>query len=462
MHRSLSFLALLVAGCPKPAPHVAPVPLPQASPGTTIAGAPPSAEQLEEEEAPASLRGLPEPALKWQVEVGHTTYRTTLLAQGGRIILGSNGREWHAATDPLDGVWVLAGPDGRQLAHLMPPGGDEKDVNGVAVDGDALIFGTDQGVVYKSTFGGQVLWQANIGGDAEAAPGLYDANGDGVLDVAIGAEEGSFFVLDGRSGETLFMIPSSRGDYGQVGFVAPPALYDANGDGVRDVFAPGRDNWLHAVDGRTGKPLWSNQHQSGLHGAPIVTDTDRDGRPELIYTEAYSDLHAVDPSSGQQRWGASLEHPSMGIEGLFSPVTWHPQLGCALLGTAWWQEQEGLYCVGPQGMLWRWTEPTGNITSGAVVGDVDGRPGLEVVFGTESGRLLALDMAGQPVWAVAIGAPIECTPTLADIDGDGLTEVLVAANDGFLRAYETPGRAPAALGYHRGDVYNQGTLFVEP
>jgi hypothetical protein len=113
-------------------------------------------------------------------------------------------------------------------------------------------------------------------------------------------------------------------------------------------------------------------------------------------------------------------------------------------------------------MLWRWTEPTGNITSGAVVGDVDGRPGPEVVFGTESGRLLALDTAGQPVWTVSLGAPVECTPTLADIDGDGLTEVLVAVQDGFLRAYETAGRAPAALGYHRGDAYNRGTLFVDP
>jgi hypothetical protein len=158
----------------------------------------------------------------------------------------------------------------------------------------------------------------------------------------------------------------------------------------------------------------------------------------------------------------SLEHPDGGIEGLFSPVTWHPELHCALLGTAWWQEQEGLYCVGPQGMLWRWTEPAGNVTSGAVVGDVDGRPGLEVVFGTESGRLLALDSAGQPVWIVALGAPVECTPTLADIDGDGLTEVLVAANDGYLRAFETNGRAPAALGYHRGDGYNRGTLFQQP
>ena len=191
-------------------------------------------------------------------------------------------------------------------------------------------------------------------------------------------------------------------------------------------------------------------------------DTNHDGVPELIYTEAYSNVHAVDPLTGRELWGASLQHPDGGVEGLFSAVTWHPRTACALLGTAWWDDLEGLYCVGPEGVYWRWTEPTGNVTSGAVIGEVDGKQGLEVVFGTESGRLLALDDSGQAVWTVQVGAPIECTPTLADIDGDGLIEILVASNDGYLRAYDTRGKAPALLGYHRGSTWNQGVLFHEP
>ncbi len=460
MHRLLPFLVL--AGCHKPAPIPVPVPVPSSQPPATVQGAPQSALELQEQARVPEVHARGGPELKWQAEVGLTTYRSTILVQGGQVIIGSNGKQWHSAQDPLDGVWLLDASDGSVQAHLVPPGDDEKDVNGVALDGGYLVFGTDQGRVYKSDRQGRVLWQAEIGGDAEAAPGLYEANGDGVLDVAIGAEDGDFFVLDGRSGDVIFRIPTSQGDYGQTGFLAPPALFDVTGDGVRDVFAPGRDNYLHAVDGRTGQPLWSGEHDSALHGAPIITDTNRDGVPELVYSEAYSDLHAVHPGTGEQLWGASLQHPDIGVEGLFSAITWHPSIGCALLGTAWWEEQEGLYCVGPQGVYWRYTEPAGNVTSGAVVGDVDGVPGLEVVFGTESGRLLALDQAGQVVWSRDLGASIECSPTLADIDGDGLIEVLVAAHDGLLRVFDTRGRAPAALGYHRGSTWNTGVLFHEP
>jgi len=429
----------------------------QPSAAPVIAGAPPPARPTPP--LPPTTREAPTP--KWQVRVGLTSYKTTIQVHDGLIILGSNGEAWNAEADALDGVWLLDAASGAVRSHLVPPGPGEKDVNGVAVDGHTLIFGTDQGVVYKASRDGTVLWQASIGGDAEAAPGLYHADSDGVADVAIAAEGGAFHVLSGRTGETLFTIPSADGDYGQRGFLAPPALVDVTGDGVRDVFAPGRDNWLHAVDGRSGEPLWSRQHFSALHGAPVIAQTMGDHRIQLLYTAAYSELHAVDPATGEPLWGAELEHPDGGIEGLFGPVTWHPGLGCALIGTAWWQELEGLYCVGPQGVHWRYTEPEGNITSGAVIGDVDGHNGFEVVFGTESGQLVALDGRGEPVWTVAVGAPIEATPTIADIDGDGLLEILVAANDGLLRAYDTRGRGPALLGYHRGDPWNRGVLFVD-
>ena len=446
--------ALLLAGCPRQGPPPAPAPVPQPQPATTIAGAPPPHQA---NPAPATL-GRQAPTLKWQAPVGLTTYKTTILVQGGQVILGSNGEDWKREDDPLDGVWVLDAATGATRAHLIPPGQGEKDVNGVAIDGDTLVFGTDQGQVYKATKGGTVLWQASIGGDAEAAPGLYHADSDGVPDVAIAAEGGAFHVLSGRTGELMFSIPSAEGDYGQTGFLAPPALLDVTGDGVRDVFAPGRDNWMHAVDGRSGEPLWSNQHSSALHGAPVVARTLGDDRIQLLYTTAYSELHAVDPATGALLWGAELEHPDGGVEGLFGPITWHPGLGCALVSTAWWQELEGMYCVGPQGTHWRHTEATGNITSGAVIGDVDGRHGFEVVFGTESGRVVAVDGRGEPVWILDIGAPVECTPTLADLDGDGLLELLVASNDGLLRVFDTRGKAPALLGYHRGSTWNQGVL----
>lgn len=396
---------------------------------------------------------------KWALHIGRTTYKTTLHVVDGKVIVGSNGDDWRAADDDADGVYVIDAANGHLIRQIVPPGGGERDVNGVALAEDgALVFGTDQGTLYKTDAAGQVLWSASLGGDVEAAPALADFDRDGVLDVAVGAEDGDFFMIDGRTGKIRYRYPTGQGDYGQGGFLAPAALFDITGDGVPEIYAPGRDGELRAIDGGQAIVRWSDRRHSGMHSAPIIVDTDGDESVEVVYAESYSTIVAAEPASGRVVWQRELEHPGGGIEGLFGPLGWHPTARCVLVATAWWGEREGVYCVGPKGVRWRYEEPRQNITSGVVVGDVDGQPGQEAVFGTESGSVIAVDSMGKRVWSYPTGGPVECTPTLADIDQDGLLEVLVASNDGTLRALETAGKAPAAVGYHRGSPRNDGVL----
>lgn len=446
-------LALAPAGCKRTTavpPATAAQPAPQVEPRQNV-------PQQVRPAQPGS--GLPTPPVKWSTTIGKTTYRSTIHVLDQRIVVNSNGDAWHSEKDLRDGLYVLSTQTGQVLAQIVPPGDDEKDVNGVALDHDTAYWGTDQGLLYRSDLRGNITWKANLGGDIEGAPVLADFNRDGVLDVAVGAEEGDFYAFSGRSGKLLFRFAPNPDDSWRPGFPTTAALFDATGDGVPDVFAPSRDVTMYAIDGASGELLWSRHHQSALHGAPIVVDTDGDGTLELVYTACYSELYAVDPRTGTEKWSAELEHPGLGIEGLFSPVGFHPQWGCVLIATAWWGEQEGLYCISEHGVHWRYTEPTENISSGVVIGDVDGKPGAEAIFGTESGRVIAVDASGTPVWVHQAGGPIECTPTLADIDGDGLLEVIAADNSGQITAIETRGRAPAILGYYRGSPHNDGALF---
>lgn len=395
----------------------------------------------------------------WAVHIGHTTYRSTLHVTGGQVIVGSNGDAWHATEDPCDGVYILSASSGKLVRHIATPdhpAGGESDVTGVAVTADALIFGTDQGVLFKTDRAGKVVWSYSMGGDVEAAPVVADVDGDGVGDVAAGAELGDFFVISGATGKVLHRIATGEGDYGQRGFVTAAAAGDVTGDGVADFFAPGRDGTMRAIDGKSGAILWRKKHTSALHSAPILVDTDGDKKLELLYAAVYSELLSVDAATGDVRWQAELSHPGLGIEGLFSPVAYFPAARCAVVGTAWWKKDEGVYCVRDGDTLWRFDEPTENITSGAVIGDVDGAAGSEVVFATESGWVFGLDARGNKVWDFHAGSPIEMTPTVADVDGDGLNEVLIAAQDGILRAVVTDGHAPAEVGYFRGDAKNTG------
>ncbi|MEZ4382564.1 MAG: VCBS repeat-containing protein [Nannocystaceae bacterium] len=57
-------------------------------------------------------------------------------------------------------------------------------------------------------------------------------------------------------------------------------------------------------------------------------------------------------------------------------------------------------------------------------GDIDGQPGNEIVVCTESGRVRALNAMGEELWISAdAGSCVQ--PTIADLDQDGVAEILV-------------------------------------
>ncbi|MGZ5492307.1 MAG: hypothetical protein ACXW3E_01740, partial [Thermoanaerobaculia bacterium] len=59
------------------------------------------------------------------------------------------------------------------------------------------------------------------------------------------------------------------------------------------------------------------------------------------------------------------------------------------------------------------------------------------------GRLRALDAAtGREIWSIDFGAPLG-DPIAADVDGDGSSEIVVAAADGWLYVVNESGRRRA-------------------
>jgi outer membrane protein assembly factor BamB len=401
---------------------------------------------------------------KWSANVGLLTFKSTMIASGGRVVVGTHGRSSGGLDEASDGVYVLEGASGKVLQKIAVPGKGDLDVGGVAMDGETIFFTTDLGLVVAAGTDGVVKWSTKVAsagaqnapptgpnrvGAAAAAPAsastklrpapaLARTRSVEALEVVVGDEAGKLTVLDAKTGTILWSMDTGQNEYGARGFVASAAIADVDGDGRDDIVAGARDGALVAYRGTDGKPFWRATGQSGIHASPSILDVGGDGKLEVIGAWSYSTVAVFDLATGKQKWGASLNLPAGGIEGLFSspvPVAGPTRgSGFIAIGSSWWGAEDGVTLVGSRRAL---RHAEGRTTSSAVVTDLDDDGVLEAIFVTEAGAVVSVDTQGRRAELAKVAAKAEATPLVADVDANGTFELLVVGGDGVLRCFET-------------------------
>lgn len=398
-------------------------------------------------------------AKRWSAHVGKTTFRTTMALAGDAIVIGTHGASLGGKNEASDGVYVLDAKTGKQRTLVRTPGTGDKDVGGIAVDGDRVFFGTDNGLVVAATLAGKALWTAHAQGKVRPAPSLADLDGDGDLDVVVGDEAGLLRAFDGTTGKPLWTAATGKNDYGAQGFIGGASLVDVDGDGHPDVIAGARDGILAAYRGTNGDVIWQIGGSSGIHATPLVADFDQDGKPEVLAAWSYGELVVADARSGTRRWNATVSEDGGGIEGLFgTPVPLPGAPGVIVAPTSWWgQKEDGIVGVGVDQREFKDFE--GRVTASAVVTDIDGDGTREAILGTEAGKLVALHADGGYAVLATLTGGVEAPAMLADVDGDGAFELLVASNDGSLTCFSTGSRKTPDVPRFRGEsAHNTGQL----
>ena len=263
----------------------------------------------------------------------------------------------------------------------------------------------------------------NVG--TNSSPRTVDLNGDGILDIVLGAggeeydtTDYAVMALDGRNGKLLWRVSGPN----QV--VGSAVFKDITQDGVPDVFIGGRTAQLYAIDGRTGKILWQFLH---------------DYTPTDLYTDTVL-LNFFNPQFIPDQNGDGVEDIIAAFGGFVHAKPYDPDrppgqllVLDALTGS----------------IITRAYMPDGNETyMSPVVYDFGDGGGVSVLFGTGGETLVGnfyrirlndLMTTGMKN-AVLIDSGFQkgfiAPPVLIDITQDKVRDIVITSMDGVMRTYD--------------------------
>jgi outer membrane protein assembly factor BamB len=264
----------------------------------------------------------------------------------------------------------------------------------------------------------ELVWDQNfprIG--SQSSPRATDLNGDGVLDIVMGAGQNEYqhskqgiLALDGKTGGLLWQQEAEDQVYGT------PVLYDITGDGVDDVFIGGRSPYFKALNGKNGNLIWQFQYaydndpvlrhaKFNFNTCVLVPDQNNDG---------YRDLLTVNGGNSKAA-PYSLEGRFPGVMILFDSKTGNilaadtmPDGGESYMSPLCFSAKEG-------------DEPV--IIFGTGGETISGH-----LYRAKLSDLMTRQLSKATIVASESGHGFIAAPTVADITGDGYLDVVAISH----------------------------------
>ncbi len=361
-------------------------------------------------------------------------------------------------------------PRGRYFWRVAPAVGETGAFSSAApVEADAPT-GVDEATVMRPPL--NTGWRTATGDVEQPVPARLRA-GKGFDLLGVNAD-GTVFALDGTNGFALWTARYSPGAARGADTAAPqtsltPAVLRAEGERTRVVvgFAEG----VRALDGETGRELW-RARLAGRAANASALDADGDGREEVILLTADpAALYVVEAASGRVVSETKLDAAPHGAPALLvrekdrgllvalrnNTLELRGATG-ALLGSTKFDSalttpplplstprgqivvvgtEAGVVALKPSDLTalgrisTRDDAPRGTLTAA----DLDDDGAAELIVVTRGGRVAVVStIDGNTKW-FADGASDAASAAVADLNSDGVLDVLVAAGPNFARGF---------------------------
>jgi outer membrane protein assembly factor BamB len=420
----------------------------------------------------------------WEAPIGLTAWYTTILPIDGSIFVAGLGADTSGVDDPSDGLVRVDGITGAAALVFVPPDRGPRDILGLAAGADTLFLACRNGSVYSVAPTGELRWKTFVGGPIVSIPLAAEINADSVTDVAVVVQPDKVVALNGANGRTLWAAAAPPNTPRSDVRAAPVTASLARGD----LFPTGGDELLVSTTAghvrvlalNDGAMRWKGAVEPGCYGGALLPHPETSpGRPALIVDGGggiWSLLHAgrgLDAVLTRQLGARSVTAVVAAPRSLLSGATTDdapvnaaaPWLVTCSAGAA---DGPGgsVFALAGEAVRWRYT-PGGVIWGTPAVADLNADRRSEVVVATLEraaadgaspelmrGGLYVLSQDGHLLRHAPLPAPVECSPVVSDVNGDGRLDVLVADRSGVLHCFSTRGYGPVEWGVYGGDARN--------
>ncbi len=151
-------------------------------------------------------------------------------------------------------------------------------------DGQLEIYMPGNAGITRVEANGTIKWRwSPRSKGVSSSSAIYDVTGDGVPEIAVSCSDGSLYAVS-HAGRTVWSYPIVT----DTMFIpaSTPAIADLTGDRAGDliVLSPqSSDPKVHAVNGKTGKRLWTWPMPWFSQGCPLIADLNSDGLIDVVY-----------------------------------------------------------------------------------------------------------------------------------------------------------------------------------
>jgi len=264
-----------------------------------------------------------------------------------------------------------------------------------------------------------------------SAPCFGDLNRSGRQEIVCARRDGILSALD--RGLSVLWRYDARSAFDSIPVVAP-VFVDASAVYVQSI-----DGVVHAVQG-DGTPLWRFRPQYAaaafpLHGDLLAVEL-TPGMPCVLASDAKGWLYAIDAVTGRELWRCRA-----GTTGLGSPAIAdvHQAAGREVLTVS---ADGAIAVVGASGTLLESAAlPAGKYIPRPLIADVDGDGDLEILVAAERWRIVVASLAGEIEEELPVRGNIPEGLVLFDLDSDGMLELVAVTDCARLYCFATRARA---------------------